>query len=227
MNKPSKRQLYACAERGGSGVFYASLIEQKGSIAEMRSSNPVETGAILKLIPLGGDWDGTPVPRSEIEDAPGALEANVIRREGRGAFHIRILSHEEQNVAERIRAGSLSEDKLKIETERAGLITTAKLTGRMGLESVTRLQTVLAGPQSRDQLVLLDLTGLIYMAQKSLGLLRITLRKAMERGVQMTILVRDESPVAELIESSTLCQLVEIHHSRDEAAASLLRKTLT
>ena len=223
----AKKQLYVCFDRGSQEIFYASMVNQKGALAEMRSSTDVESGAVLCLKPVPPDWDGKPISQNEIVNTPQTMEANVIRKEGRNSFHIRILSYEAQDVANRIRTGQISEDKLKIDASEAGLIYSVRVEGRIALEAATKLKAYLGGLSLDHKLILLDLTGLLYLDKNCVGMLIVGLKDIVKQGRIIAILVKSDTLFEEMLLESKISAVAEVHTSRDEAVASLLRRTFS
>ncbi len=224
MNAPLKK-LYACLDKESQKTFFASMVEQKGTTAELRSSHTISQGDVLLLKPVEEGWDGKPFSPSDISNAPDVLEGNVTRAEGRGVFFIRMLSFAEQDIAQQVRTGKLSKDNLRIERSEAGLIATVKLQGRIAMESATKIKPYIT--KSEQTCILLDFTGLSYIAKNSINMLYLSLKDAWEDGKHLSILVNPSSSVEESIADSKIREIADIQRDRDEAVAALISRNLT
>lgn len=224
MNTPLKK-LYACLNKENHETFFASMVDQKGTMAEMRTSHAINQGDVIALVPVEEGWDGQPFNPSDILGSNQTVEGNVTRAEGRGVFFLRMLSFAEQDVANQVRTGQLSKDNLKIESTEAGLVVTVKLQGRLAMESATRLKPHV-NPQSHN-MVLLDCTGLSYIAKNSINMFYLSLKEAWENSKHICVLVNPGSSVEEMIQDTKIAEIADIQSDRDEAIASLLSRNLT
>jgi anti-anti-sigma factor len=176
-------------------------------------------------MPVEDGWDGKPFKPSDITGSTQSIEGNVSRAEGRGVFFVRMLSFAEQDVANQVRTGQLSKDNLKIESSEAGLVVTIKLQGRLAMESATRLKPYL-NPQNQN-MILLDCTGLSYVAKNSVNMLYLNLKEAWENNKHICLLINSGSSVEDMLRDSKISDITDIQTDRDEAVAGLLSRNLT
>lgn len=225
MLNPPLKKLYACLNKESQQTFFASMVDQKGTMAEMRSSYAVNQGDVILLKPVEEGWNGKPFAPNEITGSTQTLEGNVTRAEGRGVFFVRVLSFAEKDIANQVRTGQISKDNLKIESSAAGLVVTIRMQGRLAMESATRLKPFLTTPD--QNLLLIDCTGLSYVAKNSVNMLYLTLKEAWESGKHISMLVNPESSVEEMLRDSKIREIVDIQYNRDEAVAGLISQNFT
>jgi hypothetical protein len=221
-----KQKLYVCLDRGTGEIFYASMITRSLTQAHLRSSRYVEKGASLLILPVPTDWNGEAYSAQAIREDRNAIEAHVNRVEGRGSFFVRLISSMEQEILNRVRTGQMQEDNLKIARSQAGLITTVKLSGGLGIDSAARVQVELREIGAEMPLVLLDLTGLAYFAKGGLGWFYLVLKEAMERGLVIRILAKKGSRIEEFLQDSKINRLVRVFYQRDQAVGDLLQSMM-
>lgn len=224
MNAPLKK-LFACLNKDNNEIFFASMVMQKGTMSEFRSSYNVNQGDVLILMPVEEGWNGNPFTPSDILNSSDTLEGNVTRAEGRGAFILRMLSFAEQDVANQVRTGQISKDNLKIDSSEAGFVLTVKMQGRVAMESATRLKPYL-NPENQN-MILIDCLELSYVAKNSVNMLYLSLKDAWENGKHVCLLVTPNSAVEEMLRDSKIQDFADIQTDRDEAIAGLLSRNLT
>ncbi|RJP27106.1 MAG: hypothetical protein C4527_13965 [Candidatus Omnitrophota bacterium] len=226
MNGELVKKLYVCLDKETEAVFYASMIMDSGSQAEMRTSHEVGKGMLLLMMPVPEEWDGGRITAQLIQENPETVEAQINRTEGRARFNVRIFSRDERELADMVRAGRISNKFLKIETIEAGIITTFKVSGRLVVESVGRLQPVLKSLPEDKKLILLDLTTLSFIAGASVNILYVMLEEAIQQKRLIKILAKPESRVWETIIDSKIQTITTTYTNREEAVAALLQETL-
>lgn len=228
MAKQSDRALHVCLDRESGRLFFAALENRRPGEANFRSSHPVEKGMILLMMPVPLEWDGEPIERAVLEKSSKAFEANVIRMEGRGAFKVRILSHDQQDVMARVRAGMISSDNLKFMLDEVGAIQALRLQGRIGLKSAAKIQGLLRSiPPDKRSMVLIDMSGILHFSKGSMGMFSAVIKEAIEDGYHIKILVQPDSVIEETLAHSKIPKFVGVYNDREEAVKALLMNSLT
>ena len=122
------RNVFCLSESDSEAIFFASMIYRSGTRAHMRSSFDVQKGDALLIAPVP-ETERKQYTAEAVKSSRDKVEAHVNRVEGRGTYHVRLVSCNEQDILNRVRTGQIKEDYLKIEPMQAGLITTLRLTG--------------------------------------------------------------------------------------------------
>ncbi len=226
MRERNIRQLVVCLEQDSGQVFYASLSERKDWQAKLRTTWEVKQGDTLFLLPVPPDWTGGAFSPHEIRNSNQVMEAQVNRMEKRGTYHIRIRTNEQQEIVDRVRCGLIREDRLTIEWVRAGKVDIYKLSGRLGVKSVLRLQSTLRKHPLDRRLVLLDLTKLLLIAGSCVGMLYTILKEERERGLVLDILEKPEGRVHQVIANTKIPEVVPVFSVYEDAVTCLLRTIL-
>lgn len=220
-------QLYVCVNKVNHDVFFASMAKQKDMTADFRTSYGIDKGMSLMVMPVPDDWKGGDYEPDDIIGSKNALEAHVIYTEGRGQFRIRILSGDQQDMVDRVRSGSMKENVLRVEVKEIGAIYEVLLKGRLGVDSVGKVQRALRGLPDKVKPLLFDFSGVTYMAKDSFGVLSEMFEHYRGRGYAMSILVPAESRAAEILGSSRLSAMIEIYSDREQAVTALLMRSFT
>ncbi len=220
------KKLYVCLDKESEEIFYASMVLDSGLQADMRTSYEVKKGMLLLMMPVSEEWDGGVITEKIIQENPETVEAQINRTEGRGKFNVRIFTRDEREIADMVRAGRISYKTLKIETMEAGLISTIKVSGRLVVETVGRLQPVLRAIPAEKKLILLDFTSISFIANTSLNMLYLMLEESIQKKRIIKILAQEESKIYEILTDSKISTLISIHTDRDEAVAALLQETI-
>ncbi len=226
MRERITRQLVVCLEQNSGEVFYASLSERKDWQAKLRTTWEVKQGDTLFLLLVPPDWNGGAFSPHDIRNSDQVMEAQVNRMEKRGTYHIRIRTNEQQEILDRVRCGLIRDDRLAIDCVRAGKVDIYKLTGRLGVQSVLRLQSTLRKHPLNRRLVLLDLTKLLLIAGSCVGMLYTILKEERDRGLVMDILNKPEGRVHQVIANSKIPEIVPVFSVYEDAVACLLRTIL-
>ncbi|HPO98970.1 MAG TPA: hypothetical protein PLX83_00145 [bacterium] len=226
MKEQKARQLVVCLQADSGQVFYASLSKLNDFQAMLRTTYEMEQGVTLFLMPVPSDWTGGAFSPQQIRDSEQRMEAQVNRRERRGMYHIRIRSNEQQEIVERVRCGLFREDRLTIDWVRAGKVDIYKLSGRLGVQSVLRLQSTLRKHPEDHALVLLDLTHLTWIAGSCMGMFYTILKESREQALVLGILVKPEGRIHQVITNSKIPEVVPVFSVYEEAVAWLLRTIL-
>ncbi len=216
------KKLHVCLNKETGQIFFASMVAKKGSQADMRSSSEIGKGSGLVMMPVPDNWEGGTFTRDQIENSPEAFEAHINRSEGRGSFHIRILSEAQKNLANRYRQGKFHDDNLKIEISEAGAVVTVKMLGSVGVQSAFRLQSIINEIPKEKNNILLDVVSLTHMASAGVGILYTVLKQLTENGFHIVILVKKKSRLEEILSESKIDQFATIYNDRDTAIAALL-----
>ncbi len=224
--KDSEPKLHVCLDRKSSTVFFASMTFRKGLQAEMRSSTDIEKGQSFLMIPVPEGWDGETITSKQITDSQQVMEANVNRTEGRGVFQVRILSGDAQVVVDQVRSGLTSDDNLRISIVDAGMVSTAVLTGNLGVKSVSTIQRTLRELPENRRLVLLDFRSVAVMSKSGIAMLYTIIKELAEHGFVMKSLVESQSTADEKLSESRISEITDIFHDRDHAVAALLSEML-
>ncbi len=220
-----KRLLYACLDVESGQTFFASFIDRRGLQIELRSSWIASRGKSVILMPVPNDWNGTEFTPDEIRQSTESFEAHVSRAESRGQFQVRIFSCDQQDLLDQIQTGRRV-DHLSLDTVRVGMIEVIKLSGRVSVESIGRIQNVLRTDPGEHRLVLLDVRELITIPTNCLGLLITLFKEQMENGLIFNFLVKPGSRVEDEIEASKILTLTTIHDAYDMAVAHLLQASI-
>jgi len=226
MRERITRQLVVCLEQNSGEVFYASLSERKDWQAKLRTTWEVKQGDTLFLLLVPPDWNGGAFSPHDIRNSDQVMEAQVNRMEKRGTYHIRIRTNEQQEILDRVRCGLIRDDRLVIDCVQAGKVDIYKLTGRLGVQSVLRLQSTLRKHPLNRRLVLLDLTKLLLIAGSCVGMLYTILKEERDRGLVMDILNKPEGRVHQVIANSKIPEIVPVFSVYEDAVACLLRTIL-
>jgi len=226
MGKPiadeNSKKLHVCLEDKSGAIFYASMIFRKGFHAELRTSWKIEKGMALLMMPVPESWDGKEFKADEIRKAPGAFEAHINRTEGKGLFHVRILSEDQKDIVNKLRSGNYSDDSAKIETSAAGAIVTIKMTGKYAIESAIRLESVIRDLTGEQTSILLDMSQTTYNIKTGVGMLLNVLKMANDIGFTTSILVKPETGLEKALIESEFGDEVKIFNDRDMAISALL-----
>lgn len=208
-------------------MFFAALEAKKGEQADFRSSQSVDKGETLLMMPVPPGWNGEHIERSTLENSIKAFEAHVMRTEGRGQFKVRILSHDQQDLMARMRSGIAGDDHLKHTFEQVGAIQVIHLEGRIGTQSAAKLQSLYqqlpAGPKKP---VLLDFTEVIHISKHSLGMLLTVFKDLHQQGFVSKALVRKDSVIEDLLTHSKVVNYIGVYHDREAAVEALLLSSI-
>ncbi|MEW6235604.1 MAG: STAS domain-containing protein [Candidatus Omnitrophota bacterium] len=226
MGKPltddNSKKLHVCLDDKSGAVFYASMIFRKGFHAELRTSWKIEKGMTLLMMPVPEGWDGKEFKADEIRKTPGTFEAHINRTEGKGLFHVRILSEDQKDIVNKLRSGSYFEDSAKIETSEAGAIVTIKMTGKYNIESAIRLESVIRDLPGTRTRILLDMSQTTYPIKTGVGMLLNVLKMANDIGFKTNILVKPETGLEKALLESEFDDGAKIFTDRDIAVSALL-----
>lgn len=220
-----KRQLYACLDKDSGKTFFASYTDQRGPHIDLVSSWTAVRGKTILMLPIPDNWKGGDFTPAQILDSSGVMEANVTRAVGRGQFQVRVLSLAQQDIVEQIHTGH-RKDNLVLEQSHIGKIDLIKLTGRVGVESVGRLQSALRTDPCDRRLVLLDVRELVSISSASLGMLHTIVKEEMKNGLYFNFLVKAKSRVESEIAESRILELAPMHDEYEVAVAFLLQSIL-
>lgn len=220
-----KRQLYACLDKESGKTFFASFIDQRGMHIDLRSSWTAVRGKAIILMPVPESWTGSDYSSEQILNASNSFEANVSRAEGRGQFQVRLLSYDQQDIVDQLHSGS-RKDFLILEQSKVGKIVILKLSGRVSVESVGRIQSAVRAESGKKRLVLLDARELTSISSASLGMLHTIVKEELANGLILTILVKPQSRVEGEIMESRILDIASMHNEYEVAVASLLRSIL-
>ncbi len=225
--KYDKGKLFVCFDCITEEIFYASLSELKGSSAQISSSHRLDKGEKFLMMPIPKEWDGKKFSKEMIFNSTDSFEANVSRTKGKGVYQIRIFSHKDHNVMDRVRTGGkLDADTLKIHSSLAGLVGTMVLKGVIGVPTAARIQSALNDLHKERRLILLDLTELNYFANSGIGIFYTILKEKAKQGMNIKLLVKEGSHIHELLTDSKIREEFELYFNRDEAVTSLLSSEL-
>jgi len=220
-----KRQLYACLDKESGKTFFASYVDQRGMHIDLRSSWTTVRGKTLILMPVPDTWTGSDIYPDQILNSPNSFEANVSRAESRGQFQVRMLSFDQQDIVEHLHTG-IRKDYLVLEQSRAGIVDIIKLSGRVSVESVGRIQSALRAESGKKRLILLDARDLISISSASLGMLNTIVKEEMAKGLVLNFLVKPKSRAEGEIIESRILDIAPMHDEYDVAVASLLQSIL-
>ncbi|MGC9326032.1 MAG: hypothetical protein ACP5I1_00215 [Candidatus Hinthialibacter sp.] len=221
----STRQLYVCLDVENGEIFYASFINQRGANMEMRSSQQLARGKEIHMAPVPESWDGTKHTPDDILNYPQKLSGHVSRAESRGQFQISLVTHDQQDAVDQIYAGG-HRDALEINHTRAGMIEILKLSGRVSVDSMGRLQSILHCPQGETRLVLLDVRQLISIPNSCLVMLHTFIKDEMKHGLIANFLVKPFSRVQAEIKDSRILDVCPMHEEYEIAAAYLMQSII-
>ncbi|MBN2325663.1 MAG: STAS domain-containing protein [Candidatus Omnitrophica bacterium] len=219
------RQLYACLDVESGEIFYASFINQRGSYMEMRSSQKLARGKEIHMAPVPENWDGTKHTPDDIQNYPQKLSGHVSRAESRGQFQISLVTQDQQDAVDQIYSGG-HRDTLEIEQIRAGMIEIIKLSGRISVDSMGRLQSILRSRPGETRLVLLDVRQLISIPNSCLAMLHTLIKNEMEHGLLVNFLAKPFSRVQEEIKDSRILDVCPLHEEYEIAAAYLIQSII-
>ncbi|MDX9752835.1 MAG: hypothetical protein RBU29_02685 [bacterium] len=216
-------KLHACLDKETQIVFFASMISRRGSLVDMRSSSPVRKGTLLVLMPIEEDWDGKPIQSFQITQSPHGFEATVHRIGGRGEFQLRLLSEAEQNFMSRFKAAQMGIAQIEAEVSRAGLVSTLRLTGQLGVEAVGLVQTELR--KISERLVLIDLSPLESVNRAALAMLTILMKEEKPHR-HFALLTQSNSEIEEILSDSKITTVSQVFTNRESAVTYLLQEDL-
>lgn len=189
----------------------------------MRSSFDVQKGDALLIAPVPETWNGKQYTAEAVKSSRDKVEAHVNRVEGRGTYHVRLVSCNEQDILNRVRTGQIKEDYLKIEPMQAGLITTLRLTGGLGIEAAARFQKILREYGKEHPLILIDLTQLFSFATGGVGMFYLILKEAVEKNQKICVCVEQDSRVEEMLVNSKVVDTVPVYDNREKCVTVLLQ----
>lgn len=225
MNEQAKSRLHFCMNKDTADVFFASLDEMQPGYGDFRSSTRVEKGDILMMMALPEGWDGQDLDPQVLLTSSKAFEANVIRSDPRGLFRVRVLSLDQQDMMARMR-GRVSSDHVEIETNDLGAMTEMVVEGRIGLESVGRLQKAIQTGVGSTKSCLLNFSAVIYISKNALPMLTTVIHELQEKGILLRVLLKSDSPIEEMISHSRMVDEVGVFTDRDAAVQSILMAQL-
>jgi hypothetical protein len=220
-----KRQLYACLDKESGKTFFASFTDQRGMYIDLVSSWNAVRGKAILLLPVPDNWKGGDFTPTQIQKSPDVMEANVSRAVGRGQFQVRVLSLAQQDIVEQIHTGH-RKDNLILERSHVGKIDILKLTGRISVESVGRIQSALRTEPCDRRLVLMDARELVSISSSSLGMLHTIVKEEMKNGLYLNFLVKTKSRVESEIMESRILELAPMHDEYEVAVTFLLQSII-
>ncbi|MDP8246180.1 MAG: STAS domain-containing protein [Candidatus Hinthialibacter antarcticus] len=220
-------KLYICVNKENQEVFFASMINRKDFHANLRSSHAIDKGMSLIMIEAPPDWDGKPIPAESITKSSKSFEAHVIYNEGRGSFRVRILSGDQKDMVERVRSGSIKKNILSVKVREVGAIYELDLKGRLGVDSVGKIQRALRELPEKIKPLLFDFAGVTHISNDCFGVLSETLESYREKGHAINILVPPDSHIEEVMSKSRLSAIIEVYSDREQAVTALLMRTFS
>lgn len=220
-------KLHVCLNKESQEVFFASMSDRKDFHANLRSSHAIEKGASLIMMEAPPDWDGKPIPPETIAKSSKSFEAHVIYNEGRGSFRVRILSGDQKDMVERVRSGSIKKNILHASIREVGAIYELGLKGRLGVDSVGKIQRALRELPEKVKPLLIDFAGVTNISNDCFGVLIETLEGYREKGLAINILVPAESRIEEVMTGSRLSAIIEVYNDREQAVTALLMRTFS
>ncbi|MBI1388047.1 MAG: hypothetical protein GC154_06325 [bacterium] len=222
-----ENKLHVCLNKETREVFFASMVDRKDLHADLRTSYNIDKGMTLLIMPIAEDWKGGTIAADAIVNSTKSIEAHVIRTEGRGAFRVRMLTGDQKDIAERVRSGGLRGNRLAVDVQEVGAIFEIRLSGRIGVDSVGKIQRAVKGLPANTKPILFDMTEVVYLGKDSFGVFSELIDELREKGHPMSILVEPESRSQELVSSSRLAGLVDVFDDREKAVTTLLLRTFT
>lgn len=230
MQQPSSgkgdfKTLYVCLEEKSDNAFFASLDSLDGLVASLRSSTSVHRGATVYIAPVPDGWAGEQITPEQVMNSR-SLKCGLVSRTERSTFTLRLLTGEAQHTRKQIRDGTMGLDDLTVRVSEAGPVTTIRVTGGLGLSSLTRLQSAFSRLKPSQLLILLDLTDMTVTYDTAAGLLIRFIRESETNERAICVLSRPISRFTEILEETKSPGTIKIHTKRDLAVASLLKGTL-
>ncbi|MBZ0258356.1 STAS domain-containing protein [bacterium] len=223
----SANSLYVCLNKEKQEVFHASLVDRKDFHANLRTSYSIEKGMTLMMMEVPEDWDGKPFEPQTLAKSSKAFEAHVIYTEGRGAFRVRMLSGEQKDMVDRVRSGSIKKNILHATLREVGAIYEVDLKGRLGVDSVGKIQRALRDLPEKIKPILFDFGGVAHIAKDCFGVFGELLETYKEKGHAISILVPPDSRVEEIMANSRLSAVIEVYNDREQAVTALLMRTFS
>lgn len=192
-------------------------------MADMRSSSEVKKGTILLIMPISDDWNGSPIHSYYIRKSEETFEATVHRIGARGEFQIRILSDAEQNFLSRFKAGKTGLSLLDTEISSAGLVTTIKLIGQLGVDTTGIIQTEIR--KIRARLIMIDFTNLSSINRAATAVLAVLLKQEMPQR-HFAFLTKPSSEIHSILIASRIITIGQVFTNRESAVTYLLQEDL-
>jgi anti-anti-sigma factor len=178
------------------------------------------------MMPVPKGWDGEAIEKEKILGHVGSFQALTNRTEGKGCYQLRIISHDDHQLMQRMRLGKTNEETLSIDIKHAGMVTTFHLAGGIGVTSAAKLQTAIMELPDENNLILLDCTRLSYFVKTGSGILHTVLKSVSKKGKVIHIVVKPNSHIQETLVNSKIDQEFAIFDNREDAVSSLLATTI-
>ncbi len=213
--------LHACVQEKDDKVFFASMLErdEEEDTARLRSSTPVSKGMTLMLLQVPSDWDGQPIPADTLKQDEATVTAHVLRSKARGDFQIRFLSACTESRLRRFRGEAST--GVQATVSMVGEIATVQIKGSLSVGAAATIESQLRETRKQSDKIILDLSALDVVTSQGIGLLITLVREAEKsEGAALSILIRPDSALAEILEKREFAKKTPLHTSRDMAVAS-------